>query len=184
MAKLTNILSLSLGLLMATPAMAGELAGVTLPDTMDVGGTSLVLNGMGLREKYFIDIYVGGLYLPARTQDAAKAINDDVPKRIVMEMTYDLDKEKLGDTMRESISKAESKSVAAKADTLAGWMEDVTKGDQIILEYVPGTGTSVIVKGKKKGTLEGPEMMKALWGIYLGPNPPTKALKAGLLGNK
>jgi len=33
---------------------AGTLAGVTLPDTAQVGSTALVLNGLGLRTKYMI----------------------------------------------------------------------------------------------------------------------------------
>ena len=178
----SRLLAVALGALMTAPVYAGSLAGVTLSDTAELGGQKLVLNGMGLREKFFIDIYVGGLYLPAKTTDAAKAINDDVPKRIVMHMTYDLSAEKLAETMRESISKAESKEAASKAETLAGWMEDVVAGDEILLDYVPGTGTSVVVKGKTKGTIQGTDFMKALWGIYLGPNPPTDALKKGLLG--
>jgi hypothetical protein len=175
-------LLLGLGLLTATPAFAGTLAGVTLPDTASVGGSQLVLNGMGLREKYMLDIYVGGLYLPAKTTDANKAINDDVPKRIVMHMTYDLSKDKLGDVMRDSLSKSGYPEASEHAGTLASWMDDVEEGDQIVLDYVPGKGCSVSVKGAVKGTLQGTAVMKGLWSVYLGDNPPTKALKSGLLG--
>ena len=45
-------------LLALSPAHAATLAGVTLADTATVGGQPVVLNGMGLREKYFLDIYV------------------------------------------------------------------------------------------------------------------------------
>lgn len=173
---------LGLSLLISLPALAGQLAGVTMPDSITVGGQNLVLNGMGLREKYFLDIYVGGLYLPAKTTDAKKAIDDDVPKQITMTMTYDLSKEKLGETMRESINNSGQPEAKKHAETLAGWMEDVSDGDQIILRYEPGKGTTVIVKGKEKGTIEGLPFMKAIWGIYLGPNPPTGALKKGMLG--
>lgn len=175
-------LFLSLGLLVVPAAHAASLAGVTMPDTASVGGSQLVLNGLGLREKYMLDIYVGGLYLPAKTTDAGKAINDDVPKRIVMHMTYDLSKEKLASTMRDSLNKSADPEVSKHADTLASWMDDVEDGDQIVLDYVPGKGCSVQVKGAVKGTLEGTAVMKGLWGVYLGPNPPTKALKSGLLG--
>lgn len=175
-------LALALALGLAPSAHAGSLAGVTLPDTASVGGSQLVLNGMGLREKYMLDIYVGGLYLPSKTSDAAKAINDDVPKRIVMHMTYDLSKDKLADTMRESLSQSADPEVSKHAGTLAGWMDDVADGDQIVLDYVPGKGCSVSVKGVAKGTLPGTAVMKGLWGVYLGDNPPTKALKNGLLG--
>lgn len=165
-----------------TSADAATLAGVTLPDSATVGGQPVVLNGMGLREKYWIDIYVGGLYMPTKTADAAEAINADVPKKIVMAFTYSLDKATLAETMNESISKANSAEVRAQAPTLSGWMEAVSDGDQVVLEYVPGQGTTVIVKGATKGTVPGTEFMKALWGIYLGPNPPTTALKNGMLG--
>jgi hypothetical protein len=175
-------LSLGLGLLLAPAAHAASLAGVTLPDTASVGGSQLVLNGLGLREKYMIDIYVGGLYLPSKTTDASKAINDDVPKRIVMHMTYDLSKEKLAETMRDSLGRSADPEVSKHADTLASWMDDVEDGDEIVLDYVPGKGCSVSVKGTAKGTLSGVAVMKGLWGVYLGPNPPTRDLKSGLLG--
>lgn len=174
--------ALLLAALLAGPAHAASLAGVTLPDSATVGGQKLLLNGLGLREKVMIDIYVGGLYLPAKTSDANKAINDDVPKRIVMAFTYGLSAEKLGGIMRDSMNAAGSAEAKKHAGTLASWMETVDDGDQIVIDYVPGTGTSVIVKGKTKGTLPGVALMKAIWGIYLGPNPPTSALKKGMLG--
>ncbi|MFT4976575.1 MAG: hypothetical protein ACI8S6_002480 [Myxococcota bacterium] len=163
-------------------ADAASLAGVTMPDTATIGGQPVVLNGMGLREKYWIDVYVGGLYLPSKTTDAARAIADDVPKKIVMQFTYALDKAKLSETMSESISRSSSAEVAAQAPRLAGWMEDVAPGDQVVLEYVPGQGTSIIVKGTKKGTIPGIDFMQALFEIYLGAKPPTADLKSGLLG--
>lgn len=169
-------------LLLALPAAARKYEGVTLPDTIELGGHKLVLNGMGLREKVFVDVYVAGLYLPAKTKDASKAINDDVPKRIQMVMKRDVGKDKLAETMRDSINASGQAAAKAKANTLAGWMESVKEGDHIVLDYVPGKGSTVTVKGKVKGTIEGVPMMKALWGIYLGKSPPSSALKKGLLG--
>jgi len=182
MRLLTASSAFALALTFATPTMARTLEGVTLPDTIQVAGQALVLNGMGLREKVFIDVYVAGLYLPAKTKSAREAINSDVPKRIEMVMSRSVGKEKLGDTMRESISKADSKAVAAKAGTLAGWMEDVDEGDRIVLEYVPGKGTTVRVKGKDKGTIAGVGFMMAIWGLILGCFPRRVVLKDGLLG--
>jgi len=168
--------------LLAPLASAGTLAGVTMDDSATVGGQKLVLNGMGLREKFWIDIYVGGLYLPAKTSDAAKAIKDDVPKRIAMEFTYGLSAKQLASTLEDGIGKAGEPEATKHVETFSSWMEDVDKGDVILLDYVPGEGTSVTVKGKKKGTLPGTSLMRALFTVYLGPNPPTKALKSGLLG--
>lgn len=181
---MTTLTVLSALLFTPLDAHAGELAGVTMPDSATVGGKSLVLNGMGLREKYFIDVYVGGLYAPAKSNDAGKLISEDVPKRIVMHFVYsEVGKEKLTGAFVDGFdSVGASTSQKAGLDKLNGMMETVQKGDVIQLDYVPGTGTTVTVKGAKKGTIEGVEFMKALWGVYLGPSPPTGALKKGMLG--
>ena len=47
---------------------------------------------------------------------------------------------------------------------------------------MPGKGTTVTVKGKVKGTIEGADFMRVLWAVYLGDSPPTKAFKTGMLG--
>jgi len=168
----------------AVPALAASLSSVTLPDTATVGGQSLVLNGLGLREKYFIDVYVGGLYLPAKTTDAAKAISDDVPKRIVMAFIYShVTKDQLCETYNEGIAKQpENAALKPKYDTLCGYLGDVVSGDQVSLDYVPGTGTTVTVKGSSKGTIDGADFMRSLWTVYLGAAPPTEKLKKGMLG--
>lgn len=177
-------MSLALVFAALSVAQAGQLAGVTLPDQATVGGKPLVLNGMGLREKYFIDVYVGGLYLGAKTTDAAKAIEADEPKRIVMHFIYaDVPAEKVRETFSEGFgSVSGAAAMKDKVDKLNSWMTDLTTGDQIVLDYVPGTGTQVSVKGQVKGTIEGADFMRALWSVYLGPSPPTAKLKSGLLG--
>ena len=174
-------------LLACLNAFAGTLEGVTFPDTATVGGSTVVLNGMGLREKFFINVYVGGLYLPAKTTDSAKAVNDDVPKKIVMHFQYsDVPKEKVNETFDESFGNqgAMGTAQAANKEKLKSWMTDLTTGDEIAFEYVPGTGTTVTVKGVKKGTIEGVDFMKTLWSVYVGPNPPTGALKSGMMSGK
>lgn len=178
-----NILLLATTLLTA-PAEAGTLSSVTVPDSVTVGGKELVLNGMGLREKFFIDVYVGSLYLPAKTTDDKKAINDDVPKRIDMSFIYsEVGKEKITGAFEEGFKAAGAQdSQKANLTKLNGWMETVNSGDLIRLDYVPGTGTTVYVKGAKKGTIEGADFMKALWSVYIGSAPPTSALKKGMLG--
>jgi len=175
---LVPLLALGLGL----PVRAATLAGVTMADSVDFAGRKLVLNGLGLREKYTLDVYVGGLYLPEKTHDASRVIDDDVPKRVVMQFVREVPAEKLAETMRESINAAGSVEAAKYADQLASWMEDVSVGDVVALDYVPGAGTTVVVKGKRKGTIPGLPFMRAAFGIYVGPIPPTEALKQGLLG--
>ena len=81
-------LVLSLALLMALPVAAGELVGVMMDDSVSVGDDNLVLNGMGLRKKAMFKVYVGGLYLPARSSDSEAILVADGPRHMVMEFTH------------------------------------------------------------------------------------------------
>jgi hypothetical protein len=56
---------------------AASLAGVTLPDTAQVGSTPLVLNGLGLRTKFGVKVYVAGLYLAQKSSDPNAIIKSE-----------------------------------------------------------------------------------------------------------
>lgn len=170
--------------LLGLPAQAGELAGVTMADSVQVGGQSLVLNGMGLREKYFVDVYVGGLYLPSRTTSGAKAVSDDVPKRIVMHFIYkEVSREQMAETFQEGLKNiGNSEALEARMAKLNGLLTDAHKGDVVTLDYVPGAGTTLFFNGTAKGTIEGADFMQAIWSIFVGDKPANKKLKSGMLG--
>lgn len=85
-------LSIALALLV-TPRAA--LAGATLDDSARVGDQTLVLNGLGLRKKLFVKVYVGGLYLPAKQSDGAAILAGDGPRRTVMHFLYKVGKGQL-----------------------------------------------------------------------------------------
>lgn len=175
-----------LALLLALPAGAGTLAGVTLPDKADVNGHSLVLNGMGLRTKFFIKVYVGGLYLTQKEKAAAQAVSADAPRRMVMHFLYSVTKEQMCEAWEEGLSQ---NTPNAPADvkksfmTLCSWMEPIKKGNQIVLTYVPGEGTQVEVNGKMKGTLPGKATADAILNTWIGRDPaPGADFKKAVLG--
>jgi hypothetical protein len=71
----------------------------------------------------------------------------------------------------------------AKIDKFKGFFKDViNKKDVFIIVYVPNEGVSVYKNGTKKGTIEGLDFKKALFGIWLGNKPADDDLKAGMLG--
>ncbi|HEX4499058.1 MAG TPA: chalcone isomerase family protein [Thermoanaerobaculia bacterium] len=178
----TALLALSLAL----PAGAGTLAGVTLPDKAEVGGQSLTLNGLGLRTKFFIKVYVGGLYLPQKEKAAAKVMSEDAPRRMVLHFLYSVSKDQMCDAWKEGLEQNAPKAPAdvKKSFTqLCAWMEPIPKGNELVLTYVPGKGTEVEVNGKSKGTLEGKPTSDAILGTWIGPDPaPGGDFKTGVLG--
>jgi|CXWL01.1.fsa_nt_gi hypothetical protein len=172
--------------LSTVPAFAGEHAGVTMPDSTQVGSQTLVLNGMGLREKFFVDVYVAGLYLPAKSSDAQAILAADGARKTVMHFVHEVGKDKLCEGWNESLANnTPNASSALKADfaKLCAAMEDVAVGDQIAFVYEPGKGTDVMVKGASKATFAGKEFADALWASWIGPKPgPGEAFKQSLLG--
>lgn len=172
-------------LLVAAPATARQLAGVTMPDSLTVAGQGLKLNGMGLRKKAVFKVYVGGLYLAAPSKDAAAILAADAPKALRMHFLRSVDREKLVETFREGFAaNAPQKAAAQKAgiDRLLATVVDVKDGSSTTYSYLPGTGTVVNVDGKDVATIEGREFAEVLFSLWLGPKPPSEELRQGLLG--
>ena len=59
-----------------------------MPDTAKVNDETLILNGLGLREKYWVDVYVAGLYLPSKMNDGDAIMKANVDKRIQVGFIY------------------------------------------------------------------------------------------------
>ncbi len=176
--------ALSLVLAMAAPLYAAELVGVTSPDTVTVNGKSLVLNGMGLRKKAFIKVYVGSLYLPEKMKGAATILGADTERRMVMEFLRGVDKGKICGAWDEGLvnnTANVTEELKTQFKTLCSYMADVDTGGKYIFTYVPGTGTQVEVNGSMKGTIPSKAFADALFKCWIGPNPPSADFKAGLV---
>lgn len=173
--------------LLSPAASAAELVGVTMPDSVEVGGKTLQLNGLGLREATFlkVDVYVAGLYLENKSSDANAILASDGPAKLQMKFVRDVGKDSMVEAWDEGFPK-NTKDVSKLTDRIAklnGWMGDLADGDTMAFTYVPGTGVTVEFKGEVKGTIEGADFAKALWSIWLGKKPPNSGLKKGLLGS-
>lgn len=168
------------------PTSAGELQGVTMADSKDVGGTTLVLNGMALRKVAIVKVYVAGLYLPKKTRDGDAILAGDTPRQLVMQWLRSGGKDRICsgwyDGLEANTPNA-SAELRADFDTLCGFMEEAGKKDLFVFTYTPGSGTEVSVRGTVKGTIEGKAFADALWAVWIGPEPgPGAAFKKGLLG--
>jgi chalcone isomerase-like protein len=171
---------------LASPAFAASLAGVTVADTVQVGDQQLALNGLGLRSKLFIKVYVGALHLPQKQSDAAAILAADSPRQMSMDFLYNVKAGQMCDAWNEGLeanSPNAGAEVQAAFKTLCTYMEDLPKGNRLILTYVPGTGTTVEVNGKVKGTLPGKATADAILSTWIGPDPgPGEGFKKAILG--
>lgn len=182
----TRLLALLTLLLTASAAWAGTLAGVNLPDKAQVDGHALVLNGMGLRSKLIIKVYVGGLYLPQKQKSAQAILAADAPRQMALHFIYDVSKEQMCDAWDEGLEANvpnASAEVKKNFQTLCTWMDGVGKGQKLTMTYLPGQGTRVDIAGKVKGTIPGKPTADAILSTWIGPDPaPGKDFKKAVLG--
>lgn len=185
-AVVTIAIVLVLGAVPTPGASAAELEGVTLPDTVEVDGTPLVLNGVGLRKKLWVEVYVAGLYLPVKTPDARVAMESPGPKKVVMHFLTDkATKSKMDDAWREGFeanSPGSPQKLGGEIDRFVDFFGDMKDGDVIELTMVPGVGTTAMLNGTEVGVIANDDFAPALLSVWLGPAPPTEDLKEGLLG--
>jgi hypothetical protein len=170
----------------ASHALSAEIGGVNLPDSLMAGTDKLTLNGAGLRKKFVVKVYAGGLYLLQKSNDAAKIIAADEPMAIRLHFIHDsVSADKLIGAWNDGFANAggNTGSLKAQIDRFnAFFKQDAKKGDVYDLMYLPGKGVSVSMNAKTVGTVEGLEFKKALFGIWLSEKPADKDLKNGMLG--
>ncbi len=93
-------------LIAVQPLQAKDLAGVTMPDKLVISGRECSLVGMGVRTRFFIKVYVGGLYMAEPARDERVVISSDQPKRLVLHFVHGkVEKDRLLTAWREGFEK-------------------------------------------------------------------------------
>lgn len=173
----------------ATGIAAKSFDGLQFPDTVKLSGsdTTLQLNGVGYRTKFVFDVYAGALYTTKKvsSRDSVQALKG--PNRIHMHFVYsEVDSEKLVDAWNEGFEENNSddtlKTLESRIQKFNAMFPTVKEGDEVLLDYVPGTGTTVTIKGEVKGVIEGADFNAALLDIWLGEEPADDDLKEAMLG--
>ena len=164
-----------------------KIAGVKLPDTLDKDGTQLLLNGAGVRKKFFFKVYAGGLYLKKKCSDPKTIIDADEPMAIRMHWIYDgVEAKKIVAGWNQGFEAGTGekiKTMQQEIKTFNGYFKDDAKSNDIYeVIYTPKKGIQVVMNGNLKGTIKGLEFKKAVFGIWLGNNKELSSVKKGMLG--
>ncbi|MCK4709197.1 MAG: chalcone isomerase family protein, partial [Gammaproteobacteria bacterium] len=137
------ITSFALLFCMSVSVQAKEMAGITVADEItSANNETLTLNGMGLREKLWIDVYVGSLYLAKPSNNVADILSQPNALRIQLDFVYkEVTSKKLIKAWKAGFEKNQSKEILAKLqskiDRFYGFFEErAEKSDQYIIDYV------------------------------------------------
>jgi len=168
-------------------AQAKECKGVNFPDKAQVEGSSLTLNGLGLRQAtaFKVNVYVAALYVAKNSGDPSVLLGSTAPSELILQFVRNVGADDLRKGWSEGFEKNAKDQLTALKDriaTLNGWMADVKTGERLTFIRKPGAGLQVDVNGAVKGTIKGDDFAKAFLAIWLGADPPNPEIKAGLLG--
>jgi hypothetical protein len=173
----------------STQILAAEVSGVFIDAEIKAeNGELLVLNGAGLREKFWVDVYVGSLYLPTKSNDIGEILSKPESWRIQLDIVYkEVAQEKLLDSWREGFEKNQAaetlQQLQPRIEAFYRFFDtSAVDKDQFWFDYQPGIGTRVSKNQQSLGVIEGQDFANALLEIWLGNHPADKKLKQGMLG--
>jgi hypothetical protein len=166
-----------------------DCKGVSFREELQSEGTSLKLNGLGLRQATFfkVNVYVAALYVGQTSKDPSAILKSNAPKELILHFVRDVGSTDLNKGWQEGFeNNAQSQLPALKEriEAFKGLMADMKTGQRLRLVHKPGAGVQVDVNKAVKGTIKGDDFARALFSIWLGSNPPNAGLKAGLLGGE
>lgn len=176
------------GLTSSSALQAAEVAGIQVEEKLQVGGAELVLNGAGLRSRFFIKVYVGALYAGHKATTPEALYDSPAPRRMVMRLLREMDADALynalDEGLRNNLAPAELAELKPAIDQLGAIMNGIGKvreGDVIAIDFT-AAGVEVGLNGKSRGKVAGAGFGRALLKVWLGENPADASLKKALLG--
>jgi hypothetical protein len=181
------ILAGLIGLAAVAATDARECKGVDFPEHVQVNGSDLTLNGLGMRKATFlkVNVYVGALYVTRVSQDPQPLIDPREPAELILHFVRNVGAGDLKNAWKECferVAKDQMAALGARITMLGSWMSDIKTGQRLTFVRLPGTGIQVSFNGTVKGTITGDDFSRAFISLWLGKEPPNAELKAGLLG--
>lgn len=180
----------SLLLTLGASVNALEIANIVIPKKIQTINNELELRGAGVREKYFVDLYVAGLYMPKNQQQlpARQILASDEHMAIKLHIVSKLI---TSERMEQSTRDGFDRSIGEDWGELSGTINDfigvfnaeIKLDDVYDLVYEKGEGTKVYKNGKLEKRIPGVAFKEALFGIWLSEDPIQKKLKRNMLGS-
>jgi len=178
-----------ISLLGVLPVRALEIQGVTVPATTQVAGTTLYLNGAGLRTFTLlmvpIKIYVASLYTPAAIRTASSMMGASGPMQCDFTFLRAVSQPDVAEAWRSQFAESVSYTYPGYArdrDAFIAMFGPLQNKGVERVQFI-GTNTVIVDQGVPKGTIPGRDFQKAFLSLWFGPNPVAPDLKTALLGN-
>ena len=182
-----------IGVLLLLPFSSSALtiAGIDIPKVVPATADhpELKLNGASMRVLYgVVDTYIGKLYTENPTTDADAFIAANEYKRMVFQVTLKrVSGRRMATALYEALQLNTTREEAKVLETRIQMVIDLfdtrfTEGENGYIEWVPGQGSRIVVKGEVRGVLPGKDLNDAIMRIWIGENPVGESFKRQVLG--
>jgi hypothetical protein len=143
------------------------------------------LVGAGLyRWGWFVRVYAAAYYVEA---SAPADLAADAPRRLEFVYLVGVSGRKLADVAAGALAGAytpeELAPLRVRLDQLRAAFRDARPGDRYALTYAPGRGTELSLNGEPLAQVEGADVARACFGIWLGAHPVDPGLRRALLAD-
>lgn len=187
--KILSAFAATVFIAFSASAATVDVAGVKLEDSMTLQGATLSLNGSGVRYKAIFKVYAAGLYVGKKVATPEEFFAAAGPKRMSITMLREVDSNELGKSFTKGFEDNSSKSEMSKLipglikmGQIFSDQKKMAVGENFTIDWIPGTGTVISVKGKVQGEpFKEVEFYNALMRIWLGNVPADFKLKDQLL---
>ena len=147
----------------------------------------LNLSGVGLRKRVGFGVYAIASYIQdgAKVRTAEEVVKADAIRMLHLVMERTVEPADFIGAFKSAVAKTYPEDkFAAEFKQLTDAVGDkaAAKGDHVTLLSVPGAGVRIRIADKVDLTVKEPAFARALWEVYLGPNPLDEGLKKGLVG--
>ena len=165
-----------------------KVGDAVLPNSIKLEEQSLVLNGAGIREKLWFDLYACGLYLPNKSVDASSIVDADELMSIKLHILSSMvSKKKLIEALRKGIDETNKVSdvmpLKSKINVFLSLIKNDIEIDNVYdIVYFPNKGITVFENNKDVGFIEGLDFKRILFNIWLAKSPVDSDLKQKMLG--
>ena len=178
---------ITVGIVAPVVAYAGEIDNVQVPDTLQVAGKTLHLNGYGLRTYSIlgIHIYVASLYLEHLSSNPDEIIQSPETKLLNVTFVRDVTADQARKAWRDGFANNCKDPCHLDPNDIERFLAEVPAmraGDNFSLLFQQNIAT-IAVGGQQLGTITSPQFAEAMLATFFGPAPASLSLKQALLGD-
>lgn len=132
----------------------------------------LQATGVATRKKFIVKVYTVAHYMQPGTKE--QILQDGLAKQLSIKWVHEAPAAKIVEGYRESFKNVFSDSEAAQLRNeidsyIQLFRQDLRKGDEQTLRWLPGGNLEVLLNGKSVGHITSVPFVKGLWSIWFGP---------------